>query len=112
MTDSHMRARGEQLLADGVDHPHGLDSAGVAAVEDLKTIGLIGEVLDERLREAVTEALYYNVTWTQIGWALGLTKNGAWQRYSGLAVTNSQRKRTACPEVATTQTVCIPQPLR
>jgi hypothetical protein len=39
--------------------------------------------------------LYYNATWAQIGAALGLTKNGAWQRYSGLAVTNSQRKRPA-----------------
>jgi hypothetical protein len=94
MTDSRMRARGEQLLADGVDHPRGLDSAGVAAVEDLKTIGLIGEVLDERLREAVTEALYYSATWTQIGAALGIGKQMAYDRHRHLAVRVFQRKQS------------------
>jgi hypothetical protein len=83
MTDVEMRARGCRMLQGGVvPHPRGVDSAGVAALEDVRTLTLIRSVTDEALNAAVLTALFYAATWEQIGDALGVSRNAAHQRYS------------------------------
>jgi hypothetical protein len=90
MSDSHMRARGDTFLRDRVEHPHGVDGAGVAALQDLRTLALIQDELDIRTPDAVIIALSYGASWAQIGDALGIGKQRAWDRYRA-AVTKTRR---------------------
>jgi ATP-dependent protease Clp ATPase subunit len=42
-----------------------------------------GEQVDRRLALTVTRARERGVTWTRIGGALGMTRQSAWERFSG-----------------------------
>ncbi len=42
-----------------------------------------GEQVDRRLALTVTRARERGITWTRIGGALGMTRQSAWERFSG-----------------------------
>jgi ATP-dependent Clp protease ATP-binding subunit ClpX len=48
-----------------------------------KLIGMYAGLLDAQLRKVVPVLRERGYTWTQIGTALGITKQSAWERFSG-----------------------------
>jgi hypothetical protein len=69
------------------------DMPDVAAAEDswsdetllslLPKVAAAGVQVDLRLAWYVTEARARGITWTRIGAALGMTRQSAWERFSG-----------------------------
>ena len=49
----------------------------------LPRVAAVSRQVEGELTEAVTEARARGVTWTRIGAALGMTRQSAWERFSG-----------------------------
>jgi hypothetical protein len=54
-----------------------------ALLELLPRIAAAGAQVDRRLAMFVTKARSRGITWTRIGGALGMTRQSAWERFSG-----------------------------
>jgi ClpX C4-type zinc finger len=54
-----------------------------ALLELLPKIAAAGAQVDLRLAMYVTKARSRGITWTRIGGALGMTRQSAWERFSG-----------------------------
>ncbi len=52
-------------------------------LETLPKIAAAGTQVDRQLAEWVTQARARGITWTKIGAALGMTRQSAWERFSG-----------------------------
>ena len=52
-------------------------------LEGLREACRVSTALDKLIRESVRRAREAGHSWTQIGEALGVTKQTAWERYSG-----------------------------
>jgi hypothetical protein len=52
-------------------------------LETLPKIAAAGTQVDRQLAEWVTQARARGITWTRIGAALGMTRQSAWERFSG-----------------------------
>ena len=53
------------------------------SLEGLREACRVSAALDKLIRESVRRAREAGHSWTQIGEALGVTKQTAWERYSG-----------------------------
>ncbi len=49
----------------------------------LPKIAAAGRQLEQQLADYVTQARFRGITWTRIGTALGMTRQSAWERFSG-----------------------------
>ena len=52
-------------------------------LEGLREACRVATALDKLTRESIQQARAAGHSWTQIGQALGVTKQAAWERYSG-----------------------------
>jgi len=76
------------LIANKPEIPHGFSSWEETLTDDgllatLPQIAAAGEQADRRMALMVAKARARGITWTRIGAALGMTRQSAWERFSG-----------------------------
>jgi uncharacterized NAD(P)/FAD-binding protein YdhS len=56
---------------------------GKRPLEDLLVASAASRAVDKLIRQTVEDARRQGCTWAQIGHALGMSKQSAWERFSG-----------------------------
>lgn len=60
-----------------------LDAAGFDPLVPLGFLSLAASMIDDKTQELVAYCREHGKSWTQIGAALGMSKQAAWERFSG-----------------------------